>query len=182
MRLIPAHVEAPEVEPGINLNIGCGKKLWPGFVNIDFPGNWSGQKPDIECDVRKLSLPDDYADSAWAIHVIEHIQRWETEDTLKEWRRVLKPGGRLVLELPCLDRVIKFFFKALEEKKEINDQLTMWRLYGDPSYKDEHMVHKWCFSAHEMIGLMNKAGFRDVKAENPTYHHPLADMRVSGVK
>ncbi len=41
----------PDVPPGIHLNLGCGKKLWDGFINIDFPSNWSGKKADIECDV-----------------------------------------------------------------------------------------------------------------------------------
>jgi len=44
---------------------------------------------DVQCDVRKLPFDDDSVDAAMAIHVLEHIQRWEARDTLVEWRRVL---------------------------------------------------------------------------------------------
>jgi predicted SAM-dependent methyltransferase len=104
VKRLPNHT--PSVAPGVNLNIGCGRKLWESFINIDFPGNWSGKKPDIEADIRAIPLPDDHADIAYAIHVLEHIQRWETEDVLKEWRRVLKPGGKLIIEVPCLDKFL----------------------------------------------------------------------------
>jgi predicted SAM-dependent methyltransferase len=174
--------KAPGVAHGIHLNIGCGNKLWPGFVNIDFPGNWSGKEPDIECDVRKLELPDDYADSAYAIHVLEHFYRWETEDVLTEWKRVLKPGGKLIVELPCLDRVLAFFINALETKTPINYQATMWRLYGDPIYKDEHMVHRWCFLVSELRQIFESVGFKDIEVKDPEYHHPRADMRMVGTK
>ncbi len=172
----------PDEPPGIHLNIACGAKIWDGFVNIDFPGNWSKIKPDVECDVRKLTLPDNYADTAYAIHILEHFYRWETLDVLKEWKRVLKDGGKLVIEVPCLDRIIMYFKHCLEEKKQINDQMTMWGLYGDPIYQDPAMCHRWCFSAAELMDLMEEAGFKNVEVSNPKYHHPARDMRVSGVK
>ena len=177
-----ANIIAPDVEPGIHLNIGCGAKIWPGFVNIDFPGNWSGLKPDVECDVRELLLPDNYADSAYAIHVFEHFYRWEADSVLIEWRRVLKDGGMLILELPCLDKVIGQFMAAINDKKPITDQQTMWRLYGDPYYKDPHMVHKWCYPVAELIEMMESHGFKDVHYEMPKYHVPACDMRIVGTK
>jgi hypothetical protein len=39
-----------------------------------------------------------------AIHLFEHFYRWECERVLAEWRRLLKPRGRLVLELPDLHK------------------------------------------------------------------------------
>ncbi len=176
------NIQVPDEPEGIHLNIACGAKLWPGFVNIDFPGNWSKIPPDVECDVRKLTLPDDYADSAYAIHILEHFYRWETVDVLKEWRRVLKPRGKMVIEVPCLDRIVMYFKHCIETKDPINDQMTMWGLYGDPIYKDESMCHRWCFSAAELIDLMLEAGFRDIEPSAPKYHHPARDMRITGYK
>lgn len=172
----------PDLPPGIHLNLGCGQKLWDGFVNIDFPDNYSGKRPDVECDIRELNLPDDYADTAHAIHVLEHFHRWETEKVLTEWKRVLKPGGKLVIEVPCLDQVIRSFIYYMEKKSPLNDQLTMWRLYGDPFYEDERMVHKWCFSGSELKSIMEEVGFVDVTVGPPVYHHPQGDMRVTGIK
>jgi ubiquinone/menaquinone biosynthesis C-methylase UbiE len=172
----------PDIPDGINLNLGCGAKLWEGFTNIDAPSNWSGKKPDIECDLKAIPLPDGHADTAYAIHVLEHFYRWETEDVLREWVRLLKVGGRLVIEVPCLDKIIKNFNDRMKHKLAINPQQTMWRLYGDPKYKDPVMVHRWCFSTEELVELMKVAGLHDVEYCNAEYHLPFCDMRVTGVK
>lgn len=174
--------DPPSLGSGVHLNIGCGAKTWPGFVNIDFPANWSGRKPDIECDIRSIPLPSGEADSAYAIHVLEHFHRWETEAVLREWARLLKTGGKLIIEVPCLDKVIRAFVHFMNSKKEINPQATLWRLYGDPKYKDETMVHKWCFSTQELTELMESIGLKGVTASDPEYHHPQVDMRVTGTK
>ena len=180
--MIKANVQPPEVEAGIHLNLGCGAKMWSGFVNIDFPANWSGRKPDIECDLHAIPLPDGHADSAYAIHVLEHFHRYETEDVLREWVRILKPGGKLIVEVPCLDKVLRHFFNAMRNGTPINEQATMHRLYGDPKYKVPEMVHKWCFSTQELVDVMEDCGLTKVGASDPQYHHPQCDMRVSGVK
>jgi len=161
----------------VRLNIGCGNKLLEGYVNIDMPGNYSGQKPDIECDIREIPLPDNHADEAMAIHVIEHFYRWEAVDVLKEWVRVLKPGGLMVIECPCLDKVIQ-----LAQVPDIPWNMTMWRLYGDPSYKAPEMVHRWCYSVQELAEVMSRSGLKGLAKKPPQYHVPLADMRIEGIK
>ena len=72
--------------------------------------------------------------------------------------------------------------KENNSKKEINPQATLWRLYGDPKYKDETMVHKWCFSTQELVELTESIGLKDVIASEPEYHHPQVDMRIVGTK
>ncbi len=41
-----------EADP-IKLNIGCGAKKWPGFVNVDLANNWTDVPPDVVADVTK---------------------------------------------------------------------------------------------------------------------------------
>lgn len=50
-------------------------------------------------DATHLSFPDDSFDRVIAAHVLEHIYR--PHEVLREWVRVLKPGGILTLVLPC---------------------------------------------------------------------------------
>ena len=58
----------------IKLNLGCGKKVLDGYINIDIVSSpKAAREPEILCDLRKLTLEDDYADEAIAIHVIEHL-------------------------------------------------------------------------------------------------------------
>ncbi len=47
----------------------------------------------------KLSFPNDTFDRLIAAHILVHLIH--PEEILKEWTRVLKPGGTLTLLLPC---------------------------------------------------------------------------------
>ena len=160
----------------LKLNLGCGKKILPGYVNVDFPNNWSGKKPDLECDIRVLPYGNDTVDEVMAIHVIEHFYLWEVPEILKEWARVLKPGGQLILECPSLNKVL--YFLTLQPLVLSH---TMFALYGDPQYGDPDMMHKWCYSKEHLSALMARE-FADVKVEPAQYHKPERDMRIVGTK
>jgi predicted SAM-dependent methyltransferase len=166
------------------LNLGCGGKIWPApYVNVDLANNWTSIQPDIVADVTgQLPFPDDYADEVHAYHLFEHIYRWKAEDVLKEWIRVLKPGGLLVLEMPCLDKVLDAFFHFIQAGKPAPIHLTMWALFGDPRYKNEAMCHRWCYAASELRDLLEYAGMQDIREEEPKTHQPVRDMRMIGRK
>lgn len=133
--------------------------------------------PDIECDLRSIPLPDNYADGARAIHVIEHFQVWEAPAVLSEWVRVLKPGAELAIECPCLEKIL-----ALANVPEIPPQFVHWGLYGDPRYKEPAMMHHWCYSTAQLARFMVKAGLEEVHTEPPRFHQPIRDMRICGNK
>jgi predicted SAM-dependent methyltransferase len=167
----------------IKLNLGCGDKILPGFVNVDLADNWSGLAPDVVSDVtRELPFADAYADEVHAYHLLEHVHRWEADDVLREWARVLKPGGEIVLEMPCLDSIIRLYAKALIDGKEPHDRLTILGLYGDPDYRDARMSHRWCYSKRELAGMLYGVGLCDVKDSKPLTHQPLRDMRMTARK
>jgi predicted SAM-dependent methyltransferase len=143
---------------------------------VDFAGNWSGKQPDVACDLRALPFPDECADEIHAIHVLEHFHRWEVGPVLLEWRRVLKPDGLLVLEMPNLNNILHAFQTYVTDRV-----MTFHGLYGDPSYKDPAMVHKWCYSYDEIKFVVSKAGFK-VRFAVPQFHFPARDMRVEARK
>ena len=169
----------------IRLNLGCGDKILPGYVNIDLADERAGHKPDIICDVRKLTLPDAYADEAMAIHVVEHFWRWEVVEILKEWRRVLKPGGKIILECPNLlsacEAVLKNPEAASGPGRE--GQRSMWVLYGDPAWKDPLMCHRWAYTPQSLGAVMREAGFSEIRQEPAQFKlREPRDMRVTGIK
>lgn len=161
----------------VRLNLGCGAKHWAGFTNVDFASNASGKKPEVEADLRALPFPDNHADEAHAIHVIEHFYPWETQDVLKEWKRVLKPKGILVLELPCLEKIIGHLNHDI-----VDMRLTWWGLYGDPKYKDPHMMHRWAYSVKMMEDALAEAGFENIWHGEPLFHKKERDMRFEAQK
>jgi len=164
---------------GVRINVGCGNKRLDGYVNCDFGDNYSGKQPDVVCDIRELPFDGDFADEVLAVHVLEHFYIWEAEAVVTEWMRVLKPGGKLVIEVPCLDKIIHQFIK-FEGAPPVN--LGMWGLYGDPSYKDERMTHHWCYSVSQLKALLNHVGLKDIQEHEAQYHVAVRDMRVEAVK
>lgn len=164
-----AGVEVHPVE-AVRLNIGAGGKVIEGWRSVDLAGD-----PDIRADVRELPLPDGYADEAMAIHVLEHLYRWDAPAALAEWRRVLKPGGRMAVEVPDIVKCCQNVLNNLGDRKGV------WGLFGDPSYQEELMVHRWCWSAHELVEAMKAAGFRKVRVKEPQFHRKDRDMRVEGL-
>jgi predicted SAM-dependent methyltransferase len=163
----------------IKLNVGCGGKLLDGFINIDLDNNWADTKPDVIADVTKpLPFDHNYADEIHAYHLIEHLNRWETPNILNDWVRVLKPGGLLVLECPCLDKIVSIYAHALIEGKTPDPRLTIMGLFGDPGYKNEAMSHRWCYSVAELAAGLEKLGLEDIQEQPPQTHQPRRDMRI----
>lgn len=167
----------------IKLNLGSGAKPLAGFINVDLPSNWASTVPDVEADVSKpLPFADDYADEIHAYHLLEHFYVWQAPAILKDWKRVLKPGGLLVLELPCLDKIVSIFAHSLIDGSAPDTRMTLWGLYGDPKYKNEAMCHHWCYSVAELSNGLQKLGFVGVESHDPQTHQPARDMRITARK
>lgn len=60
-------------------------------IDLDYPGY----------DGRRLPFPDESQDAVFASHVLEHIE--DHSEALREWYRVLKVGGYLVIAVPHQD-------------------------------------------------------------------------------
>lgn len=156
----------------LRLNIGGGDKRLDGWLNVDLDPS-----ADIVADVRALPQEDDSVDEAMAIHVLEHIPRWDAEKTVAEWRRVLKPGARLIVEVPDLLKCCEAILAGKD------DRMGMWGLFGDPSYQSELMVHRWAYSGEELAHLLKAAGFSRVRIQPAEFHkRQRRDLRVVGVK
>lgn len=81
------------------LNLGCGKDIREGFVNIDL---FSNDNQVVKMDIRRLEIEDNSVDLILASDVLEHFSHRETGDLLKEWNRVLKPNAQLIIRCPSL--------------------------------------------------------------------------------
>lgn len=137
---------------------------------------------DVPADIKALPFPDDYADAIVAIHVVEHIYRWEVLDMFKEWLRVLKPGGKVIVELPSMEKVFKYIMDSFDRKEAMSPTFSWFPLWGDPKYREPGMVHRWGYTYPMLKEILIKAGFTGVMAEKPRYHFPNRDMRITAVK
>lgn len=156
----------------LRLNLGSGRHNFPNAVNVDYD-----ERADVVGSVTALSgFADESVDEIYAIHLFEHLPRLEVGEVLAEWRRVLKPGGKLILELPCLDKIA-----AMIVAGEDRPGFTIFGIFGDVREKSPYMFHKWCYTKKELSSIMQEMGFSTMVSE-PVYHMKERDMRITGVK
>ena len=179
-------VFAPLAGQPVRLNLGCGDKILPGYVNVDAAPGRGGKTPDVVCDLRDLAVfPTAVADEVMAIHVVEHFWRWEIATVLKEWTRLLKPGGRMVVECPNLLTACEELLKAPEQGARAGreGQRTMWVLYGDPAWKDPLMCHRWGYTPQSLKELLEEVGLINVRQEPAQFKlREPRDMRLVSEK
>jgi Methyltransferase domain len=172
-------------EDGLRLNLGCGRHTLPGWFCVDAAQHPAADRPvDLISDVRKLDLPDNCASDIVAIHLWEHLYRWECDDVIVEWRRLLRRGGKLVMEMPDLLKFCKNVLTGRNDGRH-HDQLGMWAMYGDPRERDPLMVHRWAWTFGTIYPFLESHGFAKIK-EAPTQWHPIGrehrDFRVEAIK
>jgi len=88
-----------------NLDLGCGPtKVWGNFIGVDngADGELFGvqMKPDMvvgTCE-RLPQFASGGIDCVFSSHLLEHIVDYKS--ALKEWWRLVRPGGTLILYLP----------------------------------------------------------------------------------
>lgn len=170
----------------MKINFACGSKPIPGFFNIDAVHR-DGAKIDLiyladfdeNCEIReRIPLDDECAEELHSYHFIEHVYRFHADAMVREWFRLLRPGGRIVLECPNILLAAKNLLAGSR------DQLSMWALYGDESHKDPYMCHRFGYTPATLQSLLEANGFTDVQHRDPQTHKARTnrDMRVEARK
>ncbi|MFH1575908.1 MAG: class I SAM-dependent methyltransferase [Candidatus Nealsonbacteria bacterium] len=154
------------------LDLGCGNgRLLPIFKDIDinYTGVDNSEKlieiakktyPNaafLVADALHLPFPPNHFDKIYSVAVLHHIPSEELRlKFLKEARRVLKPGGLLILtvwDFKRLKLILKFTILKIfgRSKLDFGDVFVPWQK------KHQRYVH--CFTKRELIELAQKAGF-----------------------
>lgn len=114
----------------IKLNLGCGYRKLPDYVNIDIRRE---VQPDVIHDIENQGLPypDSSVDEVRAYDFLEHIHPDAVLDLMNEIWRVLKPGGILAHFTPSTDGRGAFQDPTHRSFWNINS----WFYYTDDRYR-----------------------------------------------
>lgn len=94
------------------LEIGPGHERLPGFETLNILRT---PVTDHVGPAQRPPFPDETFDEVYSSHCIEHVEWFEVEDTVREWARILKPGG--LLEVHTLDATP--WLRAILEYEEL---------------------------------------------------------------
>jgi hypothetical protein len=100
-----------------------------------------------------LGLPDEAAGEIRCSHTLEHFPHAQTLEVLREWVRVLAPGGLLRVAVPDFDQIIQLYQEGAEAPIEA------WIMGGQ---QDERDYHHALFNAECLGALLEAAGLVDV--------------------
>jgi predicted SAM-dependent methyltransferase len=92
------------------LNLGCGPKITPGFVNLDY--QW---RPGLDLcwDLHNgIPFPSAYLEGIYTEHCLEHLPFDLCRRTLGEAFRVLKPGGAIRVIVPDAELYVDLYQRA----------------------------------------------------------------------
>ena len=92
----------------------------------------------------------------YSSHTLEHFPRSDTVRILREWRRVLKTGGRLCLSVPDFRRIVEAYFAAGEDAEFI-----LPPLFGGQDYPFN--FHYTTFDERSLTKALQDAGFGSVQ-------------------
>lgn len=137
----------------IRLHLGSDTKRLPGFVNVDIRPE---VHPDIVSNVIRLpQVRDNSVAEIYYCHGLEHLRYRQVPAALKEWKRVLVPGGILRLAVPDMAMLAWMTSQA-------NVPLRMVRgaISGGQEYEDNIHYSVWDFET--LDEALSQGGFSHV--------------------
>ena len=147
---------------GLQLHLGSGTVRLDGWVNIDL----ETPESDVHLDItRGLPFADGAARLIYHEHVMEHITLEQGVFCLKDWFRLLEPGGVLRIATPDLEYVAERYagdwkdqaWLRLPEYAFIRTRAEMFnvsmRWWG----------HQYLYDGEELERRLRDAGFTTIR-------------------
>lgn len=147
----------------IKLNLGCGDDIQTGYINLDFR-----ERPGVTVHDLTEDLPydDNSVDEVRAMDIVEHFNRFEVIDIIRDWCRVLKPSGLMTIKTPDVKNICERYYPQAKAGKITWERLSAI-INGGQDYPGN--FHEVTFSFEwlsEILSKYNMCNFNKVDAGN----------------
>ena len=157
--------ETADLKTPLKLNIGAGNVVIDGFTPVDRL---------VGSEAYPLAYKDNSVDEIRASHILEHFPQTLTQSVLRDWVRVLKPGGQIRIAVPDFDQIVG----ELHE-----DPKRFAYLMGGQT--DENDYHKSVWTDRKLKLQMGIAGIERIApwvSENTDCASLPVSLNLEGVK
>lgn len=183
-KIVP-RVQGPLTElQDVKLNLGCGPMHLDGYINIDGDPNACA---DFYMDFSALgeAFAKGTVSEVLMLHSLSYLNLWQARDLFATVLGLLAPGGRIVIELPDIEKCAR---KLLESTEDLPEYLEGVRgVYAfDPSQivnKSPITPYAFGWSSWHLRKELSEAGFHAIELHPPQFHgQPWRDIRMEAVK
>jgi predicted SAM-dependent methyltransferase len=156
------------------LEIGSGHRPREGYLHVDIDPDVPGT--DLLVAGVRLPVPDAWADEVLSVHMIEHVPPRDLERLLREWHRVLAPGGVARIHTPngtTLARTLVSGGPFWAVQSAVFGYGPHPRDLHGPADLGVRGDHRVLFTFDTLRTLLERAGFgdvRDVTGDDPCHH------------
>ena len=88
----------------IFLHLGCGPKIFDKWINID---KFYDDPKVLKQDCYNPEFLEYSIDGIYSSHTLEHMPIRQARLALKNWFKILKPGGKLFLAIPDMEETMR---------------------------------------------------------------------------
>ena len=146
----------------MKLHLGCWQRYIPGFVHIDL---CDFEHIDYKRNIDDLSIFNNNSVTLiYSSHSFEYFDRKKGIKVLKEWLRVLRPGGILRMAVPDFDALINIYSKTG------NLEIILGPLFGRMKIETDlkeniskYIYHKTIYNFKDLKILLKSCGFKNIK-------------------
>lgn len=172
---------------GGRLYVGCGEDNREGYTGCD-----SRELPNVKivCKAWEVSRYCSDLGEIYSRHMLEHLTWSECEETLRDWLRALKLGGKLQIVVPNIDFHIEQWQRANWNEESWSQQFSDARhaFAGFWGWQREVMtedcrtnndrywdVHKSGYNEESISFLLKRAGFGQINCKILDKAHLVAE-------
>jgi predicted SAM-dependent methyltransferase len=141
----------------MKLNLGCGKSIMDGFINIDIVAS---DGVDVVMDLSTDILPYTDVEYINCQDILEHLYRDKQEWFLRSCYSSLMAGGQIYIQVPNLEILAKMYCDIIHNPTEIQVKIDVVKfsecIYGGGNSFDSH---KWGYDQYSLRTVLESIGF-----------------------
>lgn len=161
------------------ISVGSGGKPTNSYFNSDV---YDGENIQEIFSCTDIPYSDSSIEALHSEHQLEHLSKIDGERAINEWARVLKPYGKLSLEVPDLEACCKGYLEDVN-----NRWWYLMTLFGRQSYDNppnpagEH--HLTGYDEKSLTELLEKNSFRiDSLIKSNKFSTPSLECQATCIK
>jgi predicted SAM-dependent methyltransferase len=149
--------------PPYKLNVGCGTSAHPGWINLDYSFSANA---DIRWDLTKsLPLAEGSCSRIYQESFLQMFTRVKGQALLREFYRLLAPGGVMRIAMPSLEEVFRLYTSGEWRNFDVREpgfrhyvQIRNGAQLVNCAFRDNIWLYDW----EDLNCVLGESGFREI--------------------